>query len=309
MKYLRERILEPIAIPVVAVAFIAFGALNLSRLFLAASHADRAVLVAAAAAILILGGAVWATSKERIDRGMLLGGAAMLGIVLSGAGLIAQQVDLDREAEAEGGGGEAGGGFTSAVEIVAVDIDFPEKQVQAADGGGIEFTLKNDGAAQHTFVFEGLEDEFKLDAGGGGTDTAVFKMDPGEYVFYCDVPGHRAAGMEGTLTVTEGGGAAAGGAEGGGAAAGPPVKVVAQDIKFPESRYEAKAGTIAFEYPNEGAALHTLVVEGHEDEMKLEANGGETDSGTIELEPGTYVLYCDVPGHRAAGMEAELVLS
>jgi uncharacterized cupredoxin-like copper-binding protein len=26
---------------------------------------------------------------------------------------------------------------------------------------------------------------------------------PGTYTFYCTVPGHRAAGMEGTITITE----------------------------------------------------------------------------------------------------------
>jgi uncharacterized cupredoxin-like copper-binding protein len=36
-------------------------------------------------------------------------------------------------------------------------------------------------------------------------DTSTFTIDnlpAGKYVFYCDVPGHRAAGMEGTLTAT-----------------------------------------------------------------------------------------------------------
>lgn len=36
----------------------------------------------------------------------------------------------------------------------------------------------------------------------GGTKTLALKLAPGTYKFYCSVPGHRAAGMEGTLTVS-----------------------------------------------------------------------------------------------------------
>ncbi len=35
----------------------------------------------------------------------------------------------------------------------------------------------------------------------GGTKTLTLNLKPGNYVFYCTVPGHRAAGMEGKLTV------------------------------------------------------------------------------------------------------------
>ena len=35
----------------------------------------------------------------------------------------------------------------------------------------------------------------------GGTKTLSLNLKPGTYKFYCSVPGHRAAGMEGTLTV------------------------------------------------------------------------------------------------------------
>ncbi len=36
----------------------------------------------------------------------------------------------------------------------------------------------------------------------GGTKTLTLTLKPGTYTFYCSVPGHRAAGMHGTLTVS-----------------------------------------------------------------------------------------------------------
>ncbi len=35
----------------------------------------------------------------------------------------------------------------------------------------------------------------------GGSKTLALNLKPGTYKFYCSVPGHRMAGMEGTLTV------------------------------------------------------------------------------------------------------------
>jgi uncharacterized cupredoxin-like copper-binding protein len=35
----------------------------------------------------------------------------------------------------------------------------------------------------------------------GGSKTVTVNVKPGTYKFFCSVPGHRQAGMEGTLTV------------------------------------------------------------------------------------------------------------
>ena len=36
----------------------------------------------------------------------------------------------------------------------------------------------------------------------GGTKRLTLNLKPGKYTFYCSVPGHRQAGMEGTLSVS-----------------------------------------------------------------------------------------------------------
>lgn len=85
------------------------------------------------------------------------------------------------------------------------------------------------------------------------------------------------------------------------------VAVVARDaLRFDRDSYSALAGEVTFDYENGGNITHTLVIDGVEG-FKLQVNsGGDTDEGTVELDPGEYRIYCDVPGH--AGMEATLTV-
>ena len=59
---------------------------------------------------------------------------------------------------------------------------------------------------------------------------------------------------------------------------------------------------------NEGGSPHDVTFEELGDDPVVVAQGGETATGTAELEPGTYTYYCSVPGHRSAGMEGELTV-
>jgi plastocyanin len=87
-----------------------------------------------------------------------------------------------------------------------------------------------------------------------------------------------------------------------------PLRIEADEFSLSPEPLHAAPGTVAFEYVNVGAIEHTLVIEGVKD-LKLEVlQQGDVDTGSVELAPGTYTVFCDIPGHRPAGMEAPLVV-
>jgi nitrite reductase (NO-forming) len=69
-------------------------------------------------------------------------------------------------------------------------------------GQQVTVNLQNKGNLDHSFVIDELG--VKLEAVKAGTTQSV-TFTPGTagtYTFYCDLPGHKAAGMTGTFTVT-----------------------------------------------------------------------------------------------------------
>jgi plastocyanin len=77
-------------------------------------------------------------------------------------------------------------------------------------------------------------------------------------------------------------------------------------LKFDKAEYTAKAGKIDVEYVNDGNIGHTLLIK-KVSGFKLAV--GKTDEGSVNLKAGTYTIYCDIPGHEDAGMEATLTVS
>lgn len=82
------------------------------------------------------------------------------------------------------------------------------------------------------------------------------------------------------------------------------------DLQFQPSDVEAVAGTIEVALTAEASAPHTFTVEAEGgDQTVVDAGPGQTASGSIDLEAGEYTFYCEVPGHREAGMEGTLTVA
>ncbi len=86
------------------------------------------------------------------------------------------------------------------------------------------------------------------------------------------------------------------------------VELTEWQINMPTS---IPAGLTVFEVTNTGNAVHNFEIEGQGIEQVFEANLQSGESGTLEvdLEPGTYRVYCPVGNHAGRGMELELTVT
>jgi len=71
----------------------------------------------------------------------------------------------------------------------------------SAKAGTAKFVMPNKSPIQHNIALKGPVTGAGPIVGSGGTSTFTASLKPGTYEFYCQVPGHEAAGMKGTLTV------------------------------------------------------------------------------------------------------------
>ncbi|MGH2979524.1 MAG: cupredoxin domain-containing protein [Solirubrobacterales bacterium] len=108
----------------------------------------------------------------------------------------------DTTATDEGGTGAGGGGGTIRVAAdPGGDLAFEQESLTAEPGRNtIEFT--NEASLPHDVKVEQDGEEIGgTEVVTGGTAEATVELERGEYTFYCSVPGHRQAGMEGSLNV------------------------------------------------------------------------------------------------------------
>lgn len=88
------------------------------------------------------------------------------------------------------------------VEIEAVEFAYDVSSLEIEAGLPVTIALRNHGMLEHDITIEGFEHLGVAHAQPGEEAAFTVSIDqPGEYRYYCTVPGHLEAGMEGLLTV------------------------------------------------------------------------------------------------------------
>jgi plastocyanin len=113
----------------------------------------------------------------------------------------AEQRTQEALAEGGGNGGSPGGTVAGAWVVRGTALKFDEAPA-TLPAGQVRIELQNMSGLPHDVVFEGVRgDKPVVETKGKDSDTGTVALQPGSYTYYCNVPGHRAAGMEGTVTV------------------------------------------------------------------------------------------------------------
>jgi nitrite reductase (NO-forming) len=95
------------------------------------------------------------------------------------------------------------------VRLTATEFAFSQPTLQVEPGQPVHLTLDNRGSIEHNLHVDGSS--ATLDARAGQSVAADFSFDqPGEFNFFCSIPGHKEAGMQGKLIVRGTDGAAEG---------------------------------------------------------------------------------------------------
>ncbi len=103
---------------------------------------------------------------------------------------------------APAGGGASGGTVLHVAANTEGQLKYDTTSL-SAKAGTVTIGFTNSASLEHNLTLEsasgtnvGATPTFQ-----GGTKTLTLSLKPGVYKFFCSVPGHRQAGMEGTLVV------------------------------------------------------------------------------------------------------------
>lgn len=119
-----------------------------------------------------------------------------------------EQVEGEEAAEAEATGTEGPSGASEAEAGQVLTLTSPEDGSTTFDSarldanpGTVTIEYTNPSPVEHNVALEADGAEEGDLVTDGDISTVSAELQRGQYAYYCSVPGHREAGMEGTLTV------------------------------------------------------------------------------------------------------------
>jgi uncharacterized cupredoxin-like copper-binding protein len=191
------RLLLPVLLPVGAALLLAVFVLNVSRIFLAAGSTG-AIVLGAALIVLILGGAAAISAAPRLRTSSIVMLVSAVFVVVISAGLVAAPASVE-STSGPSGYVPPKGPPVATLEVDALGNLTFDKKAYTVPAGIIQLNyVSKDGA--HNLSFDPPGPQINLNVPGNGTVSTKVLLKAGTYVIYCNLPGHRAAGMEATLT-------------------------------------------------------------------------------------------------------------
>ena len=114
----------------------------------------------------------------------------------------APETTQESEPEKEAEGGSAGSAAVDFEADPSGALAFTSDEA-TAKAGKVTVDFTNSSPVPHDVAIEDSSGETiaETEVLAEGSDSTTAELEPGEYTFYCSVPGHRQGGMEGTLTV------------------------------------------------------------------------------------------------------------
>ena len=199
-----ERFLVPLVLPIAVVVGLVAYVLNISRLFLS-GHGHIPVIVGSIITVMILIGATLlsAAAPRLRQSAITLISAAFIFSIMSGGWLVLGHSQPEKTGPTTLPSTLKTKQTLTVTAGASGQLKFAPAQLTAKTGlASIKVSIA---AASHTF---NLSDPTTLFPGMSLTDVGkvetavVFFAKPGSYTFFCATPGHEAAGMKGTITVT-----------------------------------------------------------------------------------------------------------